>query len=71
MLWDHYGVKKTYSYYDEKFLDRFKKVIKAGKNVKTTKNARRRKENKLELFAEVLADPENNFAISMERLVLK
>ena len=43
----------------------------AGKNVKTTKNAWWRKENKLELFAEVLADPENNFAISMERLALK
>ena len=35
------------------------------------KNTRRLTENKLELFAEVLADPENNFAISLEKLALK
>ena len=28
-------------------------------------------ENKLDLFAEVLADPENNFSISLENLLLK
>ena len=28
-------------------------------------------ENELELFAEVLANPENNFAISLEKLALK
>ena len=28
-------------------------------------------ENEIELFGEVLADPENNFAISLEKLALK
>ena len=35
------------------------------------KNARGWTENKFELFAEVLADPENNFVISLENLALK
>ena len=43
----------------------------AHKKIKTTKNARGWTGNELELFAEVLADPENNFAISLEELVLK
>ena len=38
---------------------------------RTTKNARRWAENKLELFAEILADQENNFAIFLEKLPLK
>ena len=38
---------------------------------KTMKNVRRWTENELELFAEVLADPEKNFAISLKKLVLK
>ena len=41
------------------------------KKGKTTKNARRWTGNELELFADVLADPENNFAISLEELVLR
>ena len=41
------------------------------KNVKLRKNARRWTENKLDLLAEVMADPENNFAISLEKLALK
>ena len=35
------------------------------------KNTRQLTENKLELFVEVLADPENNFAIALEKLALK
>ena len=35
------------------------------------KNARQWTENEHELFAEVLADPESNFAISLEKLALK
>ena len=38
---------------------------------KTTKNARRWAEDKLELFAELSADKENNFALSLEKLPLK
>ena len=38
---------------------------------KTTKNVRRWTDNELELFAEVLADPKNNFAISLEKLAIK
>ena len=41
------------------------------KKGKTTKNTRRWTGNVLGLFAEVLADPENNFAISLEELELK
>ena len=37
----------------------------------TTKNARLWIENEIELFEEVQADPENNVAISLEKLVLK
>ena len=47
------------------------KLIVANKKAKTTKSARRWTENKLELFVEVLADPENNFAISLEKLALR
>ena len=43
----------------------------ADKNYKITKNARRWADNELELFAEVLADPENNFVISLKKLTLK
>ena len=43
----------------------------ADKKGKTIKNAKRWAENELELFAEVLPDPENNFAISLEKLALK
>ena len=35
------------------------------------KNVRRRTENELELFVEVLADLENNSAISLEKSALK
>ena len=35
-----------------------------------TKSTRRWTENELELFAEVLVDPENNLAISLESLTL-
>ena len=35
------------------------------------KNVRPWVENEIKLFAEVLADPENNFAISLEKLALK
>ena len=38
---------------------------------KTAKNATRWTENELELLAEVLADPENNFTISLEKLAQK
>ena len=38
---------------------------------RTTKNVRRWTDNELELFAEVLADPKNNFAISLEKLAIK
>ena len=43
----------------------------ADKNYKITKNARRWADNELDLFAEVLADPENNFVISLKKLTLK
>ena len=43
----------------------------ADKKGKTMENARRWADNELESFAEVLADPENNFAISLEKLALK
>ena len=43
----------------------------ANKKTKTTKNAWQRTENELDLFAEVLADPKNNFACSLEKLALK
>lgn len=42
----------------------------AGKKGKTLKKASQWTENKLELFSEVLADPENNFAISLKKLTL-
>ena len=38
----------------------------ADKKGKTTKNASRWTENEVELFAEVLADLENNFVIYLE-----
>ena len=41
------------------------------KGKKTRKNTRRWRENAFELFTKVLADQENNFAISLEELVLK
>ena len=37
---------------------------------RSTKNATWWTDTKLELFAEVLADPENNFAVSFEKLTL-
>ena len=40
------------------------------KKEKNTKSTRRWTENELELFAEVLVDPENNLAISLESLTL-
>ena len=43
----------------------------ADKKGKTIKNARRWTENKFELFAEVLADPENYFFITLEKLAPK
>ena len=43
----------------------------ADKKGKTTENARRWRENQLELFEKVLLDPENNFAISLENLAPK
>ena len=43
----------------------------ADKKGKTTKNAKRWTENELDLFAEVLVDPESNFAIPLEKLALK
>ena len=43
----------------------------ADKKVKTMRNARQWAEKELELSAEVLADPENNFAISLEKLALR
>ena len=43
----------------------------ADKKTKTTKNTRQWTESKLELLAEVLADPENNFAIYLDKLALK
>ena len=49
----------------------FEQIIVANKKAKTTKNPGRWTENELEFFAEVLADPENNFAISLEKLALK
>ena len=42
----------------------------SDKKGKTTKNATRWTEKELQLFAEVLADPENNFGISLEKLAL-
>ena len=41
------------------------------KKGKTTKNARRWTENEHELFAEVLAEPEHNFGIFLEKMALK
>ena len=43
----------------------------ADKKGKTTTNAKRLTKNNLELFAEIPAEPENNFAISLEKLALK
>ena len=43
----------------------------ADKKGKTTTNAKRWTKNNLELFAEIPAEPENNFAISLEKLALK
>ena len=43
----------------------------ADEKGETTKSARRWTQNELELFAEVLADLENNFAISFEKMALK
>ena len=40
----------------------------ADKKDKTTKNARQWIENEPEPFAEILADPENNFTISLEAI---
>ena len=40
------------------------------KKDKNTKSTRRWTENELELFAEVLVDPENDLAISLESLTL-
>ena len=41
------------------------------KKGKSTKNLKRWTKNELELFAEVPADPENDFAISLKKLALK
>ena len=43
----------------------------ADKKGKIMKNVKRRTENQLELFVEVLADLENNSAISLEKSALK
>ena len=43
----------------------------ADKKGKTTNNASLWEENKFELFAEVLANLENNFSISLRKLALK
>ena len=43
----------------------------ANKEAKTTINARRWTENELEFFAEILADLEKVFAISLDKLALK
>ena len=47
------------------------KLLSNVKKRKTTKNARRWTGNKLQLFVDVLADPESNFAISLKILALK
>ena len=72
MLWYLCSGKKIYSYYHKKWLDRLKQIISwQTKKSKTAKNTRQWTENELELLAEVLADPENNFAISVDKLALK
>ena len=43
----------------------------ANNKGKSTKNARLWTENELELFVKTLPDPENNFAIPVEKLALK
>ena len=77
---EHYDIplycKKIFSYYLKQWLDRVEQLIVENKKAKTTKNAGRWTEKELsELFAqalaEFLADPENNFAISLEKLALK
>ena len=52
-------------------LDRLERVIMTNKKTKSTKNARRWRQNKLGLFAEVLVGPKSNFAISLGKFALK
>ena len=64
-------VLKNLFFLSEKVTQQFEQVIVTYKKCKTTKNTRQWTENERELFAEVLADPGNNFAVSLEKLALK
>ena len=63
-------LKKNLFLFQKNWLGRFVQVTVAKKG-KTIKKARGWLENGFELFAEVLADLENNFSISLEILSLK
>ena len=65
------SVSKICSHYYKKWFGRFEQVIMADKKGKTKKNATRWAENELELLAEVLADLENNFDVSLEWFAIK
>ena len=56
MLLYHYNIKNIYFYYHKKWLNRSEQFIMA---------------DKIELFAEVLADPDKKIDISLEKLALK
>lgn len=65
------SVKKLYFYYHKKSIDRSEQFLMTDEKHKNTENFRRWTENQLKLFAEFLADPENDFAISLAKLSLK
>ena len=64
-------LKKPYPYITKKWLEGFEQVVMADKKGKIMKNVKRQTENELELIVEVLADLENNSAISLEKSALK
>ena len=71
MLLYHYNIKNIYFYYHKKWLNRSEQFIMADKKCKIMRNAGWWTKNKLELFEEVLADPDKKIDISLEKLALK
>ena len=65
------SVKKLYFYYHKKSIDKFEQFLMTDKKHKNTVNFRRWTENQRKLFAEVLAGPRNNSAISLGKSALK
>ena len=77
MVFQSYALYPPMNVYDNIIILASRKVMAASKTmmkIETMKkgmNARRWTETELHMFAEVLADSENSFAVALERLALK